>query len=206
MPARKRRTKAKVAKIPPRPKTSKKTPPKRRTKVHKRGDLLPHRFAFRAEIVEQIVALASTGLPRKYTAAQVGVGERTIQRWVGLGRDNLDEIDAAWAEGVDEDDLPELNEYGIFVQRLVAAEAKARGDKALVIAEDPDWRAKAWFLERVDHRTWGDLTKVAEVTHDENGDEVSAADALLDKIAEIEENERRFAAVTSDKAGHERGD
>lgn len=161
-------------------------PAKNRGTLKRPGRLLAHGCAFTSEIREAILGWIEAGRSRKNAAAMVGVGERTIQRWVERGRENLEAIDAE-AEGV------VLDDYGAFLQRLIQGEAYARGrlldriDKAGA----KDWHADAWLLERLDHREYGRHHRIEGIVRDEDGDEVSAGDLLVEKILQIHRREAR---------------
>jgi hypothetical protein len=140
-----------------------------------------------------IAAAVRQGLPRMYAAALAGVAERTLKRWVALGRDSI--------AAVDEGARPRLDAYGTFVLALIAAESEARAEVAGVVrraAMDGDMASARWWLERVDGRSWGSLTKVENVRRDEDGDELSVgpstAEILEDRLATIE---RRIAAAAT---------
>jgi hypothetical protein len=156
-----------------------------------------HNCRFSRVTTVQIIALARSGLPRKYAAQAVGVGERTLQRWVGNGRENLAALDEA-----DEAGLPaKPDRWGRFLLDLLQAEAAARGEELSVIREaaaDGDWHAAAWILERVDNAQFGRPLKFEAVAHDENGQEIPAADMLLDRLREMSD---RLASAAAGEPG-----
>lgn len=129
--------------------------------------------------------MARQNVPRKYAAAGVGVGERTLQRWVRRGRDNLEAIDAAIDAELEV--LPELDEYGAFLIDLERAEARGRAELfGHVLRQAPtDWHAAAWALPRLDNVQFGNLQRLEGIVRDEDGEEHSAADLLMDKVADL---------------------
>lgn len=151
---------------------------------------LPHGCALSSERREQILVSLRKGDTRGIAAGKVGVAERTFQRWMRKGRDNLDEVDRADEDG---EEGVELDLYGDFVLAVVAAESEVRSSVLSGIMGSEDWRAAAWYLERVANREFNRVQKIEEIATDENGDERSAGDLLLEKLTEIRTRESRFA-------------
>lgn len=171
-------------------KAASKAPAKRRPRKPRKqaGRLLAHGCAFTTEIREAILGFAEGGLPRKYAAAKVGIGERTLQRWVERGRDNLAEVD-------DSEGQIQVDEYGLFVMRLIQAEAYARGEilEQIRRAVPEDWKAGAWILERVDSAQFGQSHKVEAITRDEHGEEVSAGDMLIERLFDMKDKDEALS-------------
>lgn len=155
---------------------------------------------FSAEVAAQIVGFAESGLPRKYCAAKMGIGERTLQRWVAKGRDNLEQVEDSQGE-------TPIDDYGRFMMNLVQAEAYARGDlwetikKAAGTKVKPkDWHAAAWILARLDHREFGQHHRLEAAVTDGQGHEVDAADIILEKLLEVKAKRERLIARGSGSA------
>lgn len=177
---------------PPRKTARAKKPAVRRGTKKRPGRLLAHGCAFTSEIAEAIVGHLEGGDTRKIAAGRVGIGERTLQRWIARGRDNLEMVDAS---ADDELGNPvEVDAYGAFLQRVISAESTKRSEILSKIDKQvaDDWRAGAWLLERVDGREFGRGLKVEGIVRDEDGEEHSAADVLLDRLGEIIEREQSY--------------
>jgi len=69
---------------------------------------------FTPETAQKIVDLVAAGSTRYHAAARVKISDRTLKLWVQKGRRNLDAIEAGTAE---------LDDYGLFVEELLRAEA-----------------------------------------------------------------------------------
>ena len=89
------------------------------------------------------------GAYRGQAITSAGLAERTVMRWLEIGRDE--------AERADTDDLP-LTFYRHIWQAVMRAEAvpEMRAlDTIRRAGERGGWRAAAWFLERRYPDTWG---------------------------------------------------
>lgn len=70
---------------------------------------------FNLGVAQRIVDLVRSGSTRAHAAARVKVADRTLKLWVQKGRQNLDAQEAGTGE---------VNEYGLFVEELLQAEAE----------------------------------------------------------------------------------
>src|SRR5690606_12532178 len=127
----------------------------------------------------EIKAHLQNGLPRYYACAQAGIAERTLRKWMRKGEENLEEIDVAIAEGRDP---PELSPWGEFARDVLRIEAEARSMDVQFIRNADDWRARAWYLERMDHRRWNAPNKHQMMAEGEDGEPVDAGSLLLEQL------------------------
>lgn len=177
-----------------------KAPASKRGTNSRPGRRIRHGCAFTNEVRASIIGKVRKGMPRKYAAEASGISDRTIQRWIAKGRDNLRELDEA-QQAMDEGATSEsasLNSYGEFVLDVVEAEAEIRGEQITKILEADDWRASSWYLERTDNRNFGSYAKSEQVVTGEDGEQASAVDLLMEKLDLQAEREERAKAVAED--------
>lgn len=124
---------------------------------------------------DRIVAAIQAGNYAEIAAQYAGVGKTTYYRWMELG--------AA-------EDAPEM--YREFRHAVESARSEAEIRNVALIqraANEGTWQAAAWYLERTAWQRWGRRTVV---TGDDGGPvrvEVSAKDALREKLASMLEPE-----------------
>lgn len=130
------------------------------------------------------------GAWRNQAAALAGVGERTIKRWIALGRENLAAIEA-----YEEGDGPEveLDDYGLFCAKVLQAEEIADANLVQVVVDlagsptvPPRDRIKAatWLLERRNRKRYGP-GPVAVTGPDGGPVEIDARTVLADRLADL---------------------
>ncbi len=137
-----------------------------------------------SELQDNIVQALRGGNYLDDAARYAGVAERTVYQWIQKGRMAREALE----DGVE----PTANEL-LYIQFAQAVE-KARSDavvRNLTIiqkaANDGQWQAAAWYLERTNPRKWGRYETV-EVTGDSVVTvAVSPKDALREKLAAMEE-------------------
>lgn len=180
--------------------TSKRKRTKSRPRGHRRkagaGTMKAYGCALTSERETAIIGFLTGGDTRGIAAGKAGISERTFQRWMRKGRDNLDELDRAEDDPLAES--VELDAYGRFVLRVVEAESGVRSTVLQGIRNADDWRAGAWYLERVANREFGRASKIEEVARDEHGEERSAVDLLMERLSSIGAREKAFAENTAD--------
>lgn len=137
------------------------------------------------ELQDTIVSALKAGNYLDDSARYAGVSERTVYLWIHKGRVARENLE----EGVE----PTANELR-YIQFLQAVE-KARSDavvRNLTIiqkaANDGQWQAAAWYLERTNPKKWGRYETV-EVTGQDTTItvELTAKDTLREKLAAMEE-------------------
>lgn len=90
------------------------------------------------EIALQIVEALEAGNSIANACSLAGIVESTYHLWVERGDDG-------------EEPFSEFSE----LTRRARARGQQKRVKAITTAEDDDWRAAAWFLERSDPANWG---------------------------------------------------
>ena len=105
---------------------------------------MPRRTSLTPAVSKALCDAMRTGLCLSHAAALVGVSPATVREWIRRG------------EGTD--DRPEAEPYATFA--TATGKARAEGDVAMVAvinsaAEDGQWRAAAWLLERRNPQQWG---------------------------------------------------
>ena len=147
------------------------------------------------ELQENIIQALRGGNYLDDAARYAGVAERTVYQWIQKGRQAREALE----EGVE----PTANEL-LYIQFAQAVE-KARSDavvRNLTIiqkaANDGQWQAAAWYLERTNPKKWGRYETV-EVTGEGTtvSVEISAKDALYQKLAAMEERAIQAIEVQS---------
>lgn len=144
---------------------------------------------FNSEIAQKIVDLVAAGSTRYHAAARVKVSDRTLKLWVQKGKRNLDAIEAGTGE---------LDDYGLFVEELLRAEAGVATFAEGVVLKSmkegsPDLKLKAalaWLKYRGGPE-W--RTRVEQVGRDGEPVHDGARDRLAARIAE------KRAALGGDK-------
>ncbi len=94
------------------------------------------------DLAEKIVEAIRGGNYAQVAAATAGISEETFYTWLKRGKDE--------AEGI----------YREFSDAVLAASGEAEQEKLdrlrrEVLAEDGDWKAAAWWLERRFPKRWG---------------------------------------------------
>jgi transposase len=100
------------------------------------------------EALEATFRLGQTSI--KQACDWVGIGEATYHQWMAKGRDGREP-------------------YTEFVERMDKARARAVLDNLAIIrtaAQNGQWQAAAWFLERAYPQQWGRRTTVEVITVD----------------------------------------
>lgn len=141
---------------------------------------------FTAEIRARIVTHVRGGCFRQNAAELVGVGERTLERWVHKGREEI--------EDVENGERKRIGAYGTFLVELLCAEAEVESQLVGTVhmlalhSIDPALRLKActWYLERKKNLRYGRGALRVELAPGESADEASTVDALLDRLSQIE--------------------
>lgn len=110
------------------------------------------------QLQEDLCRHIESGQFQTIAAALVGIHEATFFRWMQLGEDDTT------ADGtVTRKATPRYREFREAVTR---AKVKAEAAMAITVrlaAQNGDWKAAAFWLERVQHERWGRKTKT-EVT------------------------------------------
>lgn len=150
---------------------------------------------FTADVRAEILGHLKEGLPRYYACRAAGINDTTMRRWMRAGEANLEEIDIAIAG---DKPPPDLTPLGEFAYDVMVAEAQSRAIDVKTILAADDWRAQAWYLERMDHRQWGGVSKHQLVAEGVEGEPVDAGALLLDKLNQMAE---RLVRATGDDEG-----
>jgi len=143
------------------------------------------------EMQERICRILREGNTRRTAAALVGIDEETFRRWMYLGERGREP-------------------YRAFYAAVKNAEEEAVQSRIAVIqkaAQDGNWQAAAWWLERKFPAEWGRIDRVqAEITGKDGGPlQVSRVDGLSE--AEMRELLRQalesLPALPPDGGGEE---
>lgn len=134
---------------------------------------------FNLDVAQRIIDLVRAGSTRANAAARVKVSDRTLKLWVQKGRRNLEAQEAAAAE---------VDEYGLFVEELLQAEATVSSAaegvlfKAMKEGGQLGLRAAMFFLK---HRGGPEYrTRVEQVGRDGESIHEGARDRLRERLAE----------------------
>lgn len=105
---------------------------------------MPRRTSLTPAVSKALCDAMRTGLCLSHAAALVGISPATVREWIRRG------------EGTD--DRPDAEPFATFATAM--RKARADGDVAMVAvinsaAEDGQWRAAAWMLERRNPQQWG---------------------------------------------------
>lgn len=128
-----------------------------RTKSHQGP---PSKIA--TETIEAIATAVANGVPFATACVAAGIAGRTASRWIEKGK----EQEAAGRNTI----------YVQFVELLKKAQAIGHRTLANEVASNPDWRAKAFILERRYPDTWGKKEQATHVTN------VAISDALASQL------------------------
>lgn len=121
------------------------TPPRVSRPIGRPTELTP-------AVQDTLADLLRRGMTRQAAAAAVGIGWATLKEWVARG------------EGTDPDREP-TEIYAAFAAAIREAEASFEAEAiadiraATTFGGAPDWKAKAWLLERRFPEQWGNRTK-----------------------------------------------
>ena len=105
------------------------------------------------QLIEDAAKLIEAGNYQKHVAQALGVDESTWYRWLREGEQSEDENDLKYK----------------FYQSIKKAEAKAVARNVALIqraAQDGNWQAAAWWLERRFPEEWGKKDKLNLKTDD----------------------------------------
>jgi hypothetical protein len=141
--------------------------------------------ALTPEVQERIVTAVQAGSYLDDAASYAGIGYRSVFRWLERGRN----AEAELSEG------REIPENELIFWHFWQAIEKARADAAIrnvgiiqKAAQDGQWQAAAWYLERTNPRKWG-RHETVEITGADGGAiqvEHSIKDALAEKFRAAE--------------------
>lgn len=130
------------------------------------------------ETKARLVDMLSKGVYLSHAAGALGVNRRTIAIWIKRGHD--------------EKEAGKSNKYTALVDAVETAKAKGAAAMTEVItrAAKRDWKAAAWYLERVHPEDFGpvkDVTvrhsgHVSHLTSEDLEDLSELSDAELDEI------------------------
>lgn len=95
---------------------------------------------------ERIAELVEMGAPLSAAAAACGVPYRTVVRWMEWGAAQAE----AYGTDATELEIPEARRiFWRFWRAITHAREAAKAAHIQAIREAPDWRARAWILERM---------------------------------------------------------
>ncbi len=108
------------------------------------------------ELAKTIVEAIRGGNYAQVAAATAGIGEETFYTWLARGKDE--------PEGI----------YREFREAVLTASGEAEQEKLErlqreALAEDGDWKAAAWWLERRFPKRWGRQQRLEIVTPEPDG-------------------------------------
>lgn len=167
---------------------------------------------FTPRIAAEIVEHCRSGLFRYNACALVGVGVRTVERWVAQGKDNLAQIEREQDDPEHEGPRTRLDRFGQFVIELETAEAQAEQQvvgvihKLATVKGDPavQLRAAQWYLERKNNLRYGrgalrvDL-RTGEGGADDGDEDVT--DRVMAKLSQIQQRLRPEPEADGDDGG-----
>jgi transposase len=111
------------------------------------------------ERADKIVELIGQGHYNRTAALAVGIGQRTVQRWLARGEAADDRLRSG--QPIEADD----ERYWHFWQRVQQAESAAVDAALAAIRQgwqrDNQWTAAAWYLERKYPGEWGRRQEVS---------------------------------------------
>lgn len=119
---------------------AKRPPTNKKTQIKKKQPKIGRPQVISEEMTEKVVKSIGVGMPIKSACAIAGIGDSTYYKYMSIGR----QFDGWEKDDIPEDMLP-FAEFTDTVKRAIAtSKLKLLND----INQDPDWRAKAWILER----------------------------------------------------------
>ena len=124
------------------------------------------------EVADRIVTLLRAGCYDRVAAEAAGIAPRTFREWLQRGRSLL-ERDAPYRRLLERVQKARAEGEATHVARITAA------------AQQGDWHASAWFLERSYPERWGKGT--ARVAVDETEAEASTEPKPLSPLEEVDE-------------------
>lgn len=105
---------------------------------------MPRRTRLTPEVSKALCDAVRDGCFLSHAASIVGVSAATVHEWIRRGEGN--------------DDRSAVEPYATFATAVRQARAEAEFEMVGVInraAEDGQWRAAAWWLERSNPEAWG---------------------------------------------------
>jgi hypothetical protein len=132
------------------------------------------------ELVARVAEVVQVGVRKRDAAMALGISERTYRHWLSLGHRERERMAAMGLSEPDHDAAP----YVAFLDACDNAWAEAKATALLSIrhAMTTDWRAAAWWLERVHRLEFGraraDLPHLAGVDDLDDADPDDVAEAL----------------------------
>ena len=128
----------------------------------KEGEIMA-KLKLNKQLIEDAVKLIEAGNYQKHVAQALGVDESTWYRWLREGEQSEDENDLKYK----------------FYQSIKKAEAKAVARNVALIqraAQEGNWQAAAWWLERKFPAEWGKRDKL----------DIGADDGLRIEIVKVD--------------------
>ena len=125
------------------------------------------------EVIEVICTEIKRGVPLKYASEIAGVSSQTVSKWEKRGKEEDEESESIYRKFYDE------------YQRAKALAVAYRVENIRKVSDAGDWRASAWWLERVAHEEFGKKSVLdANVNANVNKLDLSElfTDEELDKI------------------------
>lgn len=95
---------------------------------------------FNAVTRASLITAISLGAPRYVACAKTHLDEKTLRNWLERGLTD--------DEGNPVDQRDDAADYVEFRLQFLAAEAEQEQQMLGAITDDPDWKAKAWYMER----------------------------------------------------------
>ena len=138
------------------------------------------------EVQERIITAIKAGSYLDDAAAYAGISYRVVFDWLAKGNDAQQRIQAGDTDLADND-----HKYLQFMQAVENARAQAVVRNVGIIqsaAQNGQWQAAAWYLERTNPRKWG-RHETVEITGADGGAiqvEHSVKDTLAAKFAAAE--------------------
>lgn len=120
------------------------------------------------EMIEEIAKHIELGMINKDVAQLVGISETTFYNWMNEGENSKDDN----------------NIFRKFYLKVKEAEAKAIKRNLAIIqraANEGNWQAAAWFLERKRPEDWGRKDRV----------NINADDGIIIKVEKVEGREEK---------------
>ena len=125
------------------------------------------------EVIEVICTEIKRGVPLKYASEIAGVSAQTVSKWEKKGKEEDEESESIYRKFYDE------------YKRAKALAVAYRVENIRKVSDAGDWRASAWWLERIAHEEFGKKSVVdANIKANVNKLDLSElfTDEELDKI------------------------